>query len=191
MRAGNEAAMKSIQEKLDLVISKFDNGAFVRLSTRSPKDAVDKCDLEVVTLLLKDELKKELGLRELKNSEDLDLNSKLKLILNSYRTISDMIRAIDNIDVSPWSLKIVVREFVQIPIESEFRGIVYRGQLNALSQYYADTYFDSLDPSKYSTIIQQFFQQQIKEAKLFEEKDGSITLESYIMDFAVLPTDEV
>lgn len=33
-----------------------------------------------------------------------------------------------------WSLQLVVRQFVQIPIEKELRGFMYNRKLSALSQ---------------------------------------------------------
>ncbi len=32
----------------------------------------------------------------------------------SSRAISDMKRALDNLDVSPWNMKVIIREFVHI-----------------------------------------------------------------------------
>lgn len=34
-----------------------------------------------------------------------------------------------------WNLKVVLRKFIEIPIGFEFRGFVYEGKLNAISQY--------------------------------------------------------
>jgi hypothetical protein len=35
----------------------------------------------------------------------------------SSRVVSDLVRALDNLDKSPWNMKFIVREFVSIPIE--------------------------------------------------------------------------
>ena len=38
----------------------------------------------------------------------------LQLVMYSSRAISDMKRALDNLDISPWNMKAIVREFVGI-----------------------------------------------------------------------------
>jgi len=38
----------------------------------------------------------------------------LQLVIYSSRAISDMKRALENLDVSPWNMKAIVREFVGI-----------------------------------------------------------------------------
>jgi hypothetical protein len=45
---------------------------------------------------------------------------------------------------SHWNLKFIVREFVQLPIEGEFRGFVSEKKLTSLSQYYCDVVFPGL-----------------------------------------------
>eukprot|EP00027_Filamoeba_sp_ATCC50430_P012636 CAMPEP_0168575038 /NCGR_PEP_ID=MMETSP0413-20121227/19433_1 /TAXON_ID=136452 /ORGANISM="Filamoeba nolandi, Strain NC-AS-23-1" /LENGTH=171 /DNA_ID=CAMNT_0008608485 /DNA_START=209 /DNA_END=721 /DNA_ORIENTATION=- len=99
----------------------------------------------------------------------------------SSRAISDMKRLLDNLELQQWDLKLVVREFVNIPIELEFRGFVNEGSLNALSQYYSDCFFPELP--KHKDYIQQLI------LDFFEQLKSHInvgTPNSYIVDFVVL-----
>jgi len=102
----------------------------------------------------------------------------MELLSFSARTISDIKRAVEILPPEKWNLKLVVREFVQIPIEMEFRGFVYKGQLNAVSQYYSDCFFSNLLEKK--TIITQRIQEFFKNVK------SKISYDNYIIDFVVL-----
>ncbi len=52
-----------------------------------------------------------------------------------------------------WSQKFVLRQWIDIPIEYEFRGFVYNNELTALSQYYHFCYFPEIAHKK--SLIQQ------------------------------------
>eukprot|EP00026_Physarum_polycephalum_P011726 Phypoly_transcript_11967.p1 GENE.Phypoly_transcript_11967~~Phypoly_transcript_11967.p1 ORF type:complete len:362 (+),score=58.85 Phypoly_transcript_11967:36-1088(+) len=200
----DEAQTKILEElksNIDKPIKEFvakGNAAFFRLSTRSPKDAVDK--IEKLKLLLCDQFRSSLE----KYKQELDYNQKLvalrraffkamsvksvdealQLVMYSSRAISDMKRALDNLDVSPWNMKAIVREFVDIPIEGEFRGFVHNKKLNALSQYYADCYFEDLPPRREAigSAVQKFFYSHIQSLLPFD---------SYIIDFVVFKNNDV
>jgi len=101
----------------------------------------------------------------------------------SERAVSDIKRLLDNKHlIEQWNLKFIVREFVPIPVEGEFRGFVHKGQLNALSQYYADSYFPGLPArrQKLGDCVLQFFNAHIR---------SRVPIDSYIIDFAVLKDD--
>jgi hypothetical protein len=209
----SQGHVTNIKRKLDEAISEFlPNGAFVRLSTRSPKDAVDKCEPEKLVQEIAKHMKAEMVKRNVQDPEEFEVNTKLiclrraffdrmrvfnsadvfKLLAVSYRTTGDLIRAVENVDVSPWNLKFVVREFVQMPIETEFRGFVNNGNLNALSQYYDDTYFSSIDPVEMPKHVQEFFKKEVQEGKMFEVDDlKEEPLQAYIMDFVIMPDNQV
>jgi hypothetical protein len=175
------------------------HAAFVRLSTRSPKDAVDKVPglIPILREQLQQEKRKceEAGDREYGGNERLvglrrafmrvmavtNADEALQLIMYSSRAISDIKRALDFADKSSWNLKLIVREFVEIPIEGEFRGFVYNNKLNALSQYYADCFFPEIASETQKKKIEErvltFFEQEIK--------DSLKHLSSYIVDFVV------
>jgi len=100
-----------------------------------------------------------------------------ELLMYSSRAVSDIKRAIDYNHKSSWNLKLIVRDFIEMPIEFELRGFVYKGSLNALSQYYIDCYFEDLKKRKdeiSSTVL-----------IFFEEVKPMIQLESYIIDFVM------
>jgi len=101
-----------------------------------------------------------------------------ELLMYSSRAVSDIIRAIDFLHKSPWNLKLIIRDFVVMPIEFELRGFVYKKSFNALSQYYVDCYFEELKQRK---------DEIANKVKLFyEEVQPKIVLESFIIDFVML-----
>ncbi len=82
-----------------------------------------------------------------------------------------------------WNLKFIVREFVQLPIEGEFRGFVSRQQLTCLSQYYCDVNFPGLFGPRAQQIgerVLKFFNDEIK---------STVPIDSYIIDFSVTDTE--
>eukprot|EP01129_Flabellula_baltica_P014870 TRINITY_DN725_c0_g2_i1.p1 TRINITY_DN725_c0_g2~~TRINITY_DN725_c0_g2_i1.p1 ORF type:complete len:351 (-),score=83.32 TRINITY_DN725_c0_g2_i1:33-1031(-) len=192
----SEALMMGLKERIDECIQSFaarGKTVFIRLSSRSPKDAVDK-DLSIVVPLLKEEMakfdvlgdqEKMMALRraffrvmEVKNVDDA-----LRLIMYSSRTISDMKRAIDYSDAVEWGMQFIVREFVNLPIEYELRGFVYQNQLTALTQYYCDSTFPCLEENENTlvTLIQQFY----------EEVKDLIPVDDYIIDFVWIPEEGI
>jgi len=196
--------LNSLKTKLSVAIQEYvseGKKVFCRLSTRSPKDAVDKMHHRVVPLLV-NELN-QLAKVEHVSVEQLDPNSKLiairkaffeslsvnspeevmEIMEKSSRVVSDIVRALDNVDKCAWNLKLIVREFVPMPIEGEFRGFVCNGKLNGLSQYYDDCYFDYHVDNK--NLITE------KVLAFFEEIKNHITLESYICDFVILSDGQV
>eukprot|EP01125_Pyxidicula_operculata_P021152 TRINITY_DN8049_c0_g1_i1.p1 TRINITY_DN8049_c0_g1~~TRINITY_DN8049_c0_g1_i1.p1 ORF type:complete len:375 (-),score=73.03 TRINITY_DN8049_c0_g1_i1:15-1139(-) len=174
---------------------------FIRLSTRSPKDAVDK--MNKVLPLIRHELSKikhrddDSELEKLndqlialraaffKSMKVRDVDEFLELFMYSSRTVSDIKRALDHIDKSPWNLKLIFREYQDMPIQGEFRGFVHQNSLNAITQYYTDCYFPLLVKLKdrLSESILKYYNSEIKE----ELND----MENYIIDFVVLNLDNI
>lgn len=70
-------------------------------------------------------------------------NTWINLIKLIVRTCTNIIFQALNY-TGEWSIHIVVREFTDIPLEGELRGIVYKKKLHALSQYYTSCYFPNL-----------------------------------------------
>jgi hypothetical protein len=202
-------------------------GAFVRLCTRSPKDAVDKMEtqllprlaLELDTLALnkrsnsssssttttgtaeqqhekKADTKK--GKAEELSDDDRMLalrrsfmrvmkvqtgDEALQIFMNSYRTISDLKRAVDFLDQSPsWNMKLIVREFVDMDPAYEFRGFVHNKKLTALSQYFSDSSFSYVTSNTNSIPdrAREFFTANI--APLLPDTHANC-----ILDFVVAP----
>lgn len=100
----------------------------------------------------------------------------LQLFSASARIIGDLTRALNY--TGEWSIHIVVREFTDIPLEGELRGIVYKRKLHALSQYYTSCYFPNLVKHKDEVAKHVLeFHEQVKD---------KIEADSYIVDFAVI-----
>ena len=75
------------------------------------------------------------------------------------------------------STSVVVREWVEIDPELEFRGFATNKRLNALTQYYKACYVPRLAKEKH------IFQERILE--LYEQVKDLIGVERYVIDFAV------
>lgn len=58
-----------------------------------------------------------------------------------------------------WSQHIVIRRWVDVPIQYEFRAFVYNNKLTALSQYYNHAYFADIveNKSKILQLVQDLF----------------------------------
>jgi len=106
------------------------------------------------------------------------------MFLDSERINSDLELALDF--SSNWSQHFVVRQFVNIPIEYEFRGFIVNNELRAMCQYYHYIYFPELVAAK----------DKINEIilKKFEEIKDIVPIKSktYVVDWAVdLPNEKV
>ena len=194
--------MDSLRERISLQVKPFVDGAdghgtvtgraFVRLSTRSPKDAVDVVPalrVKLVNMLRQrlsrddeDDPNKQLTALQDCFGELMSVTSAeeaLDLIQFSSRCVSDLVRLLDYYDDLPsWDLQVIVREFVPVPAASEFRCFVHRGQLTAVSQYFAQSFFPDINVDDTERRIKAFFAEQCA---------STITLESYILDLAVCP----
>ena len=176
----------SLENRIDSEITLISSSkqAFVRLSTRSPKDSkkardkriqrykeeinnVEHDDNKKTLVLLKSYLH---GLRVTSGAEALEI------LCDSERVYDDLRDAIDNSD--PFSMNIGIREWVDIPFDMEFRGFVKGKQLTALTQYYHYIYFKDL-PQQKEIITKAIL-------KFFDEIKDIIQLSDYIVDFVVL-----
>lgn len=153
-----DEGIKSIQERTKNPSVQ----CFLRLSTRSPKDAIFHMShfLELYDSKLK----------ELKHSDMLSVVDKNNLYskLIAYYQASTEILAIsmgkegvnllimsnriqDDLKLSlekSESLNLIIREFVQFPVEHELRGFVWKKRLTALSQYNNIAFLPSLVKNK-------------------------------------------
>lgn len=174
--------------------------AFVRLSTRSPKDAV------ALVPRLREQLVAALRERFAllpphagggapgRNAQlcaldgcmcDLmavtDGAQAFELIMHSERCVSDLRRMLEHRESLPtWDLQLIVREHVRLPPSSEYRCFVRGGELCAVSQYFASSYFAPVAAGAAVTQarIEQFFEQHCK---------GALGLEDCILDLALMP----
>ena len=173
------------------------HGAFVRLSTRSPKDALENSPAlrKRATDLLRERLRranldrltgdslanaKLVAVQEV-TSELLSVRSAdeaFELLGMSSRCVSDLVRMLTHRDDLPtWDLHLIVRRFVPLPPESEFRCFVHERALTAISQYFALSYFPQL-PAMREALLQRI-------ATFVTARIPEIKLDSYIIDVAV------
>jgi len=185
--------LSALEERIDHAVKSFgDAGAFVRLSTRSPKDSAIAHDRTMK--FFEEELQK------MGKGADKDENSRLialikastlalrifsgaeamELIIKSERSNEDLLLALEFPDT--WDMKAIIRKWVTIPPAMEFRGFVCGKKFTALSQYFHIVFFPELLSQK-EVILQRIRQ-------CFETLQAILPFDNYIIDFAVLE-DEV
>eukprot|EP00007_Cunea_sp_BSH-02190019_P001082 CAMPEP_0174235266 /NCGR_PEP_ID=MMETSP0417-20130205/4772_1 /TAXON_ID=242541 /ORGANISM="Mayorella sp, Strain BSH-02190019" /LENGTH=348 /DNA_ID=CAMNT_0015313751 /DNA_START=167 /DNA_END=1210 /DNA_ORIENTATION=+ len=133
-----------------------EGGAFVKLSSRSPKDATsvgERC-MNLFEQFLRNVKEKEH--REVTSNDRFQaLNyahiyamrshtgeEALSLLSRSERICTDLELALER--PVEWTQKIVIREWMCIPLQFEFRGFVRERRLNALSQYYHKCFYQDV-----------------------------------------------
>jgi len=171
---GAKKVISHLEDKLDRELPRnvsLRGGAFVRLSTRSPKDAV------LMLPALKNELQNELrdippgdenadsiawycavikAMRVKTGKEILDL------LLNSSRVHHDLSRWVAATQETPenvFPMNIILREWKFIHPKDEFRAFVYNGHLTAVSQYIDVCFFEELEKhlGEIRRIISKYF----------------------------------
>jgi hypothetical protein len=185
--------LKQLEVRIDEILQNMDGGAgFVKLSTRSPKDAVFERSHPVVERYLN-----EVIANNIENREDNNLliiltqacNNAMKirsgkeasaLLCNSDRVADDLKKAKETYLSNPDDPlpKLIVRAWVDIPLEHEFRGYVCKRQLNGLSQYFHYCHFPKLAEEK--------DQIQTRILEYFETVKDLITHDNYVIDFGIL-----
>ena len=198
---------EKIQSKLDP--SPFDtdieNGFFVRLSSRSPKDATM---FEPYLSRTKRSMYNILS-QKIKSGEHNDYNTQtiafFQACVNEMRvyTVQDIINLLCNservlIDLNTWivgynddnifDMKLVVREWKDIGIGSEYRAFVGpNGNMNALCQYYNFLYFPFVAENKMviQEKIQRFYEDELKPIFMQNEQ-----LLPCVVDFVILGQTE-
>lgn len=101
----------------------------------------------------------------------------MDLFLKSARVRQDLERALKKEEA--FDLQIVCREFLDLPLQSEFRGFVFEKRLVAISQYFWFNFFPDLVKrhNQYLDRMCDFFESVLK---------SRVPYESYVVDFAVL-----
>eukprot|EP01083_Nonionella_stella_P037419 101998_1 len=176
---------------------------FVRMSTRSPKDACDKPLFRTKLIeLMRERFVNEDGF----NAEYHDLNKRLiglrecfskvlcvsncdqmlELLSFSERCVSDLKRLMDHKHLlDKWDLYLVVREFKFIPIQNEFRCFVHNSQLTAITQYFPHCYFPQSIQQNADT-IKRMITEYYKNRVLKECGELNVELNSsYVLDLNV------
>ncbi|EFC37716.1 predicted protein [Naegleria gruberi] len=106
----------------------------------------------------------------------------ISLLSQSSRIEYDLL--LDLTFESDFSLGLVVRPWdANMTLESEFRGIVYNGELKCLSQYFTQCYLESLEKDKeeIEKHCKEFFSTTIK--PVLQEHAPELT--NYIVDFSL------
>eukprot|EP01083_Nonionella_stella_P086535 240474_1 len=191
-----------IQNYLEHKISfNIHNGFFVRLSSRSPKDATM---FEPYLNQTKQTMYKILQ-QKIKDGEENDYNTQtvafFQACVNEMRVYSmdDIINLLCNservlVDLNTWiigynddnvfDMKLVVREWNDIIIGSEYRAFVSaNGNLNALCQYYNFLYFPFVAANKQliSEKIRDFYNDKLRQ-RLMDHSE----LLPCVIDFVLL-----
>merc|ERR1712037_857961 len=159
---------------------------FVRLSSRSPKDAI--YHLESFPSLIQEKLSGFENGRE-------DLYSKLHafymasteiMAVSSGRGATDLMRRSDRIQgdmgeaiKNSEPMNLIIREFVNFPVKNELRGFVHKGVFTALTQYNNLAYFPEHIESKAEV------EEKVKSfVKVFIKAMESV-LDSFVMDIVI------
>ncbi|OWF45332.1 cell division cycle protein 123-like [Mizuhopecten yessoensis] len=186
----------NLTERLDSAMSVFtkdDGCAFVKLSSRSAKDA------PMLQSRLKDMYRQALG--KFNETEQKQENTKIICLLQAAFDAMRVTCAADVIDMFVRSERVyqdlllaainrpevydehfVIRKFIPIDVDMEFRGFVYQGQLTALSQYNYMVYSERLVAKKDSIAnrIQDFFKISVQ-----PKLPSANFPQDFIIDFAV------
>eukprot|EP01111_Echinosteliopsis_oligospora_P012071 TRINITY_DN4101_c0_g3_i1.p1 TRINITY_DN4101_c0_g3~~TRINITY_DN4101_c0_g3_i1.p1 ORF type:complete len:380 (-),score=102.02 TRINITY_DN4101_c0_g3_i1:62-1201(-) len=192
----HSSSLLILEHRLEEVIkNKFKGGCFVKLDTRSPKDVpvyafenvgVKKLIEEEILQMTKEEQKDEDSITTAfviatnKYMKITKGSEAVKIMCESTRVAQDLSKATE-FGQNLFKASIVVREWLDsVPLlpSSEFRGFVYKNQLNALTQYFSFIRFPELVRRK------QEYIQRIRE--YFESVKHLIPHESYVIDFFVL-----
>ena len=184
------------------------SGAFVRLSSRSPKDG-DPLDTQLLIqsysqaiALLRSTYPDEYVSIDGKANLEMIAHSRaqfeclkvtsaheaLNLILSSERVFTDLIEAVDCQEIqNDWKTNIIVRQWSPLLDPSmEFRCFVYRSKLTAISQYNHYCRFEQFQNENFvqriKTIIVDYWQKEIQELL---DACGEVYL-NYVIDIGVI-----
>lgn len=179
------ADLHDLIDRLSLTIAPG-KGAFVKLSTRSPKDsplAFEKAHRAYLASLSSlgenPSVNDKLNLLSTIVGESLKVmtgEEAVRMLISSDRVGEDLEYALEKGDEEFMKvIHLVVREWVNVPQWAEFRGFVYGGQLNALGQYNYLVRFPVLEDkvSRIKADLEKFH------ASIQER----ITMDRYIIDF--------
>eukprot|EP01080_Neovahlkampfia_damariscottae_P008476 gene8476-298_t len=189
------------------IIEKFEedfedllNGIFIKLNTRSPKDVPQfEVESEKSQKIIDEELNKR---KALMKDGKLDLNAishaiiiatnkmmkvetgkdALELLIKSNRVFQDLSKSI-SFGEDFYQSKLILREWVDEVVnhpEMEFRCFVHEKQLNAITQYFHDTFFEEL----FEKDVQKTTQKRLVD--FFHSKiEKFISQSSYVIDFFI------
>jgi len=187
-------AIIELESQIDNLITKLVNEhklssrrVFVRLSTRSPKDAIlsndELIDKYIVQSLAdnvtdwKDynQINQILWSAMAKGMQVTTGKEAVRFCLQSSRVRDDCQRELERDD--DYAMKIIVREWVDVPIRYEFRSFITHKRINCITQYFNSCYFTEIVENKdlISTAIQS----------LWESVQHKVEFSNGIVDFAL------
>lgn len=175
-------------------MQQFPNGGFVRLSTRSPKDAVFSIrgGIKVKQLVKQYYTSPENSMHAFVKSIQKAMKvtcakEAIELLVHSKRMVEDIVMAKLFMDESnPWNLQLVLREWSDdLDASFEFRAFVFDNQFTACTQYNSLCAVPAMIANReiISKNIQHYFA-TIVQPILVQQK-----LQTYTIDFAVNPND--
>eukprot|EP01125_Pyxidicula_operculata_P011479 TRINITY_DN375_c1_g1_i1.p2 TRINITY_DN375_c1_g1~~TRINITY_DN375_c1_g1_i1.p2 ORF type:complete len:344 (-),score=70.84 TRINITY_DN375_c1_g1_i1:71-1102(-) len=189
-----------IQTVLDQIVSENEKPeVFVKLSSRSPKDATNRKDKksELLVTYLKDMKQKNGAITKDEiidciyqaHIDALKLSTPREVIetlLSSDRVMNDEIPLALEHCKNVWNEKLIIRKWCSVPIKYELRGFVIDNKLTGLCQYYDEIFYHQLydNKDKIQNLVLGFFD-TIKNII-------PITPKEYVVDFLVdLPNEKV
>jgi len=169
-----------------------DDGVFVKLASRSPKDATNRTKAASLALKkLLDEFGNS-GKRKCTPDEIVNIvfqahissfrlftaEEVMQTLLHSNRVITDEIPLVLE-HVNEWKEQIVLRRWTDVPVWFEMRGFVFDGKLTSLCQYYNEVVCQEVleNKDKIEKLILDFAQKIIPQIP--------ITPKEYCIDFLV------
>jgi len=157
-----------VEDRIDDIVKELGGEVFVKLNTRSPKDAVFERRNPNVERFLLEELEQ---LKKKKPTEKIDDNDELILLTRaatrgmrvttgkeamallsvSDRVYSDLRKSIQSTKTTLRNdpgVSVIVRKWDFFPIHMEFRGFVCKRKFTGLSQYFHYAYFPEIKEKK-------------------------------------------
>jgi len=158
---------------------------FVRLSSRSPKDAIyhlptfsDEYKKYLQQFKDKDDLFSKLHAWYMASTSVLSVTTGLaacELLRKSSRIQGDLKACLESSE----TMNLIIRQFVKFPVKNELRGFVYNGVFTALTQYNNLTYFPEQKEGK------KIVEQRVKDMMKRFICSMANTLTSFIVDIVL------
>ena len=186
----------ALSRKIQTVVDSIGGACFIRLNSRSPKDAapVNRSDFELEAGRLGlTSANERLGLFCALSGAALKVCSgseAVQLLCASQRVFSDLQQAEQAVCTgqAPWRMQLCLREWCAgVTDRREFRGFVHKGELVAVSQYNKLCYYPELigKTAKLASDLTQFVQNDVRPIL------GGLGLESCVLDLACLDHDAI
>jgi len=179
-----------IKERIDNALSEYGGKAFVKFSTRSPKDAIADIKNPKMKLEFTNQLEKSKSPNEdmvafstaLRNCSFVESSEEaFDLFKNSDRIRCDLMKLTDY--PQAFNIKIIVREFTPMDPSMEFRVFIFKRKITAISQYCYHLYFPHLVSNK------NIYKEEIE--KFYEKVKDLIPQELCVMDVLILPDGNI